>query len=38
MNKGDVLLLLGKGHEQYQLVKGEKVPYSEKGAIEKSFG
>ncbi len=32
--KGDVILLLGKGHEDYQLVKDEKVPFSEKKVLE----
>ena len=27
--KGDIVLLLGKGHETAQKVKGEKVPYSD---------
>ncbi len=26
---GDIVLLAGKGHEDYQLIKGEKVPFSE---------
>ena len=26
---GDIVLLLGKGHETAQKVKGEKVPYSD---------
>ncbi len=29
-NEGDILLFAGKGHENYQLVRGEKVPFSEK--------
>lgn len=28
--KGDIVLLAGKGHENYQLIQGEKVPFSEK--------
>ncbi len=32
---GDVVLLAGKGHEQYQLVRGAKVPFSERRLIEK---
>lgn len=32
--KGDVVLLLGKGHEDYQLVGSEKVYFSEKEVIE----
>jgi len=36
MNDDCILLMLGKGHEDYQIVKGELVPYSEIGAIEKA--
>lgn len=32
--KGDVILLLGKGHEDYQLVKDQKIPFSEKKVLE----
>ena len=28
--KGDIFLLAGKGHEDYQLINGEKVPFSER--------
>ncbi len=31
---GDIIILLGKGHEQYQEIKGVKHPYSEREAIE----
>lgn len=34
MQKGDILLLAGKGHEQYMKIKGEYVPFSEKEHIE----
>lgn len=27
--EGDIILLAGKGHEDYQLIRGEKVPFSE---------
>lgn len=27
--KGDVILLAGKGHERYQLIKGEQIPFNE---------
>ena len=30
MRPSDVLLLAGKGHEDYQLIKGEKIPFSER--------
>lgn len=32
--KGDVLLFAGKGHEAYQLVRGEKLPFSEKEIVK----
>ena len=35
MKSGDILLLAGKGHEQYMKIKGERVPFSEKECIEK---
>lgn len=31
--EGDIVLFAGKGHETYQLVAGEKVPFSEKTII-----
>lgn len=30
---GDCILFAGKGHEEYQLINGENVPYSEKDTI-----
>ena len=27
---GDIVLLAGKGHETYQLIRGENVPFSER--------
>ncbi len=35
--KGDIVLLLGKGHETFQKVRGEKVPYSDYEAVKKYF-
>lgn len=32
--EGDLILLVGKGHEEYQDVKGEKIPFSEIKVIE----
>lgn len=32
--KGDIILLAGKGHEEYQLINGEKIPFSEKEIVE----
>lgn len=34
MEKGDILLLAGKGHEQYMKINGEYVPFSEREHIE----
>lgn len=31
--KGDVILLAGKGHENYQLINGKKLPFSERSII-----
>lgn len=31
---GDILLFAGKGHEQYQLVNGKKLPFSERELIK----
>ncbi len=36
--KGDIVLLLGKGHETVQKIKGEKVHYSDHEEVEKYFG
>ena len=33
LQKGDVLLLSGKGTEDYQLVRGERVPFSEREIV-----
>ncbi len=32
---GDFLLFAGKGHEEYQLINGKKLPFSERELIEK---
>lgn len=32
---GDFLLFAGKGHEQYQLINGKKLPFSERELIKK---
>ena len=31
--KGDIVLFAGKGHENYQLIKGKKLPFSERAII-----
>ena len=36
-NDKDIVLLAGKGHENYQLVNGEKIPYSDKDVVYKFF-
>lgn len=33
LEEGDVLLLCGKGHEDYQLIRGEKVPFCERDIV-----
>lgn len=35
VKKGDIVLFAGKGHEQYQFIRGAKVPFSERKLIEK---
>ena len=34
--EGDVFLLAGKGHEDYQLILGEKLPFSERRLLEEA--
>lgn len=34
-NKDDIILLAGKGHEQYQIIGEEKIPFSEKDIIKR---
>ena len=34
LQHGDILVLAGKGHEEYQLVGKEKIPFSEKEIIQ----
>ena len=31
--EGDIVLFAGKGHENYQLIDGKKLPFSEKDLI-----
>ena len=35
MDKNDIVLLVGKGDEEYQDIKGVKYPFSEKNIVER---
>ena len=35
LEKNDILLLLGKGHEDYQIIKNKKYPFSDKNIVIK---
>ena len=35
LSKNDILLLLGKGHEDYQIIKDKKYPFSDKNIVLK---
>jgi UDP-N-acetylmuramoyl-L-alanyl-D-glutamate--2,6-diaminopimelate ligase len=35
---GDTLLLAGKGHETYQLIGGEKIPFDERAIVQRLTG
>ncbi len=34
--RGDIILLAGKGHEDYQLINGKKLPFSERAIIKEA--
>ncbi len=34
-NRNDIVLILGKGHEKYQEIKGEKLPFDDYKVLEK---
>ena len=34
LNKKDILVIAGKGHEMYQEVKGEKLPFDEREIVK----
>ena len=38
MNKRDIVILAGKGHEVYQEINGEKLPYDEREIIKNILG
>ncbi|MEL6357288.1 MAG: cyanophycin synthetase, partial [Bacteroidota bacterium] len=35
--RGDLVLVAGKGHETYQEVKGERLPFDDKEELQKAF-
>lgn len=37
-NKNDIIVLTGKGHETYQEINGEKLPYDERKIIKQIIG
>ncbi len=37
LEEGDCLLLLGKGHETYQLIGTEKLPFDERAIVESAL-
>ena len=37
LNAGDILLIVGKGHETYQEIKGEKIPFNDIKIVKESF-
>jgi UDP-N-acetylmuramoyl-L-alanyl-D-glutamate--2,6-diaminopimelate ligase len=36
-NSGDVILIAGKGHEDYQEIKGERFPFDDKVEVKNIF-
>jgi UDP-N-acetylmuramoyl-L-alanyl-D-glutamate--2,6-diaminopimelate ligase len=36
--EGDAVLLAGKGHEEYQIMKGKRIPYSDRQIVEEILG
>ncbi len=36
-NKGDIILVAGKGHENYQEIKGVKYPFDDKAIFQSTF-
>ena len=37
LNSGDILLVVGKGHETYQEIQGEKIPFDDVKIVKESF-
>ncbi|MGY8992507.1 MAG: hypothetical protein ACKVHL_13095, partial [Rhodospirillales bacterium] len=35
---GDTVLIAGKGHEQYQLIDGLRLPFNDAAQVEAVFG
>lgn len=35
--EGDIILIAGKGHEDYQILKDEKIPFNEKDIVKEYF-
>ena len=35
--KGDIILVAGKGHEDYQIIGHEKIHFSDKEELRKAF-
>jgi UDP-N-acetylmuramoyl-L-alanyl-D-glutamate--2,6-diaminopimelate ligase len=35
--KGDIILVAGKGHEKYQEIKGERLPFDDMQIISETF-
>jgi UDP-N-acetylmuramoyl-L-alanyl-D-glutamate--2,6-diaminopimelate ligase len=34
---GDVVLIAGKGHEEFQEIRGEKIPFSDRREVERAL-
>jgi len=37
LSSGDILLVVGKGHETYQEIQGEKIPFDDMKIVKESF-
>ena len=37
LNSGDILLVVGKGHETYQEIDGQKIPFNDLKIVKESF-